>query len=144
MSHPNSDQTPLPENSSPSSTTPENPNPGENQSPPTTTENRKKKPESENEEDSDLIRQPKRRKNCPTSLDKFDLVNSNSNFGFSFSFDSKFVGCSTPEVTPKFGSFNRVKPGSVKDPKSEETVLKEEEKSDVIVEKNSLGLLTVD
>ncbi|PHU05042.1 hypothetical protein BC332_25864 [Capsicum chinense] len=57
----------------------------------------------------------------------------------------KFSGCSTPKVTPKFGSFNRVKPGSCNDSKSEETKLKEEEgKPNVIVEKNSLGLLTVD
>ncbi|PHT48428.1 hypothetical protein CQW23_12636 [Capsicum baccatum] len=44
-----------------------------------------------------------------------------------------------------FGSFNRIKPGSCNDSKSEEMKLKEEEgKSDVIVEKNSWRLLTVD
>nr|XP_018631753.1 uncharacterized protein LOC108947852 [Nicotiana tomentosiformis] len=108
--------------------------------------------EKPDKEDPDSLRQPKRRKNCPTALDKFDSVNSATNLGFSFSFDSKFSGCSTPEVTPKFGSFNRVKPKTVssKDPKSEERELKEddededdEERDDVIEKKNnSLGLLS--
>lgn len=102
--------------------------------------------EKPDKEDPDSLRQPKRRKNCPTALDKFDSVNSATNLGFSFSFDSKFSGCSTPEVTPKFGSFNRVKPKPVssKDPESEERELKEdEERADVIEKKkNSLGLLS--
>ncbi|CAN4118680.1 unnamed protein product [Withania somnifera] len=129
MSHPNSDQVPATSGSTPAT---ENPNSSDNTAPLT---------------NPDVIHQPKRRKNCPTALDKFDSVNSVANFGFSFSFDSKFSGCSTPEVTPKFGSFNRVKSVCSKDPKSEDIVLKEEEekaKSDVVVEKNSLGLLIVD
>ncbi|MCD7459324.1 hypothetical protein HAX54_040635 [Datura stramonium] len=140
MENPKSDQAPAANCSTPE---PENSNSVDDPSPPTTAESCEEKAEKE---DPDILRQPKRRKNCPSALDKFDSVNSASNFGFSFSFDSKFSGCSTPEVTPKFGSFNRVKPVSSKDPKSEETVLKEEdedddeeekEKSDVIVEKNS-------
>ncbi|XP_055807936.1 uncharacterized protein LOC129876507 [Solanum dulcamara] len=143
MEKPNSDQAPAANCSAPVT---ENSNSGDDPAPPTTADIWEEKPEIE---DPDILRQPKRRKNCPSALDKFDSVNSGSNFGFSFSFDSKFSGCSTPEVTPKFGSFNRAKPVSSKDPKSEETVLKEEdehdddeEKSDVIVEKNSLGLLS--
>uniref|UniRef100_A0A0V0HAK9 Putative ovule protein n=1 Tax=Solanum chacoense TaxID=4108 RepID=A0A0V0HAK9_SOLCH len=145
MENPKSDQAPAENCSDPA---PSNSNSGDDPSPPTTAESWEEKPEIE---DPDILRQPKRRKNCPSALDKFDSVNSGSNFGFSFSFDSKFSGCSTPEVTPKFGSFNRVKPGSTKDPKSEETVLEEEdeddddddeEKPDVVVEKNSMGLLS--
>ncbi|KAF3678646.1 hypothetical protein FXO38_03145 [Capsicum annuum] len=135
MSHPNPDPTPALEDS-------------KSDQPPAPSiapEIRSGKRESCYKEDPDnTLHQPKRRKNCPTALDKFDSLNSVTNFGFSFSFDSKFSGCSTPEVTPKFGSFNRVKPGSSKDSKSEETELKEGGKSDVIVEKNSLDLLTVD
>lgn len=144
MENPKSDQAPAANCSSPA---PENWKSGEDPSPPTTAGSWEEKPEID---DPDILRQPKRRKNCPSALDNFDSVNPGSNFGFSFSFDSKFSGCSTPEVTPKFGSFNRVKSVSSKDPKSEETVLNEEdeddddneEKSDAIVEKNSLGLLS--
>ncbi|KAK4345903.1 hypothetical protein RND71_036079 [Anisodus tanguticus] len=138
MDNPNSDQ-------APATPEPGNSKSGEDTSPSTTTESCEAKPDKE---DPDILRQSKRRKNCPSALDKFDSVNLGSNLGFSFSFDSKFgSGCSTPEVTPKFGSFNRVKPVSSKDPKSEESVLKEdddEEKSDVILLSSVDGIRTVD
>ncbi|KAJ8570531.1 hypothetical protein K7X08_037503 [Anisodus acutangulus] len=145
MDNPNSDQ-------APETPTPENSNSGEDTLPPTTTETYEDKPDKE---DPDILRQPKRRKNCPSALDKFDSVDLGSNLGFSFSFDPKFgSGCSTPEVTPKFGSFNRVKPVSSKDPKSEESVLLKEdddvdgddneEKSDVILLTKVDGIRTVD
>ncbi|KAF5473162.1 hypothetical protein F2P56_009789, partial [Juglans regia] len=73
-----------------------------------------KTPESENDsqissncqdpkkEDSpDTLREPKRRKNCPKSLDS---IHESSNFNFTF--DTKFVNGFPPQFTPKFGSFN--------------------------------------
>ncbi|GMH20229.1 hypothetical protein Nepgr_022070 [Nepenthes gracilis] len=65
--------------------------------------------EESTKEDSDeetVVRESKRRKNCPTALNqlsKEELLNT-SDLSFCFSFDSK--SASTPEVTPKFGSFN--------------------------------------
>uniref|UniRef100_A0A5B7BY94 Uncharacterized protein n=1 Tax=Davidia involucrata TaxID=16924 RepID=A0A5B7BY94_DAVIN len=57
--------------------------------------------------DPDMVCEPKRKKNCPSALDKFESIKeSSSKSSFSFSFDTNFVA--TPEVTPKFGSFNLV------------------------------------
>ncbi|KAA8517887.1 hypothetical protein F0562_015361 [Nyssa sinensis] len=54
--------------------------------------------------DPDMVCEPKRKKNCPSALDNFESIKPSSNSNFSFSFDTDFVA--TPEVTPKFGSFN--------------------------------------
>lgn len=61
-------------------------------------------------EDLDSTREPKKRRCCPKALEQVEelLIGSNSNPNLSsFSFDTKFSGCS-PEITPKFGSFNLV------------------------------------
>ena len=58
-------------------------------------------------EDSDLIREPKRRKHCPSALENLDELTSASNSSFGFTFDTKFCGVSA-EITPKFGSFNSI------------------------------------
>ncbi|EXC30710.1 hypothetical protein L484_027885 [Morus notabilis] len=61
-------------------------------------------------EDPDSTREPKKRRCCPKALEQVEelLIGPNSNPNlFSFSFDTKFSGCS-PEITPKFGSFNLV------------------------------------
>lgn len=55
-------------------------------------------------EQSETVREPKRRKNCPTALDNFQEL-APSNRAFSFSFDTR-IAVSSPEFTPKFGSFN--------------------------------------
>ncbi|KAK4281997.1 hypothetical protein QN277_013429 [Acacia crassicarpa] len=58
-------------------------------------------------EDPDLSRDSKRRKMCPTALDKIeDFVPPNRTF--SFTFDTKFSACGS-DATPKFGSFQSVK-----------------------------------
>ncbi|CAK7339907.1 unnamed protein product [Dovyalis caffra] len=57
-------------------------------------------------EEQETIRESKRRKNCPSALDKIEeLTPSNPNF--SFTFDTQFSG-NSQEFTPKFGSFNSV------------------------------------
>ncbi|KAG6619633.1 hypothetical protein I3842_Q091000 [Carya illinoinensis] len=53
------------------------------------------------EDRPDTLREPKRRKNCPRSLDS---IHESSNFNFTF--DTKFVNGFPPQFTPKFGSFN--------------------------------------
>ena len=58
-------------------------------------------------EDPDLLREPKRRKHCPTALENLDELTSASNSSFAFTFDTKFCGFSA-EITPKFGSFNSI------------------------------------
>ncbi|KAI3444275.1 hypothetical protein Pfo_000940 [Paulownia fortunei] len=66
------------------------------------------------EEDPGKTREPKKRKGCPSVLDKCEALikkkNSPLNSSYSFTFDTKFCGGSgfvnTPESTPKFGSFN--------------------------------------
>uniref|UniRef100_F6HQQ5 Uncharacterized protein n=1 Tax=Vitis vinifera TaxID=29760 RepID=F6HQQ5_VITVI len=60
--------------------------------------------ENPNKEEFKTVREPKRRKNCPTALDKFEELTP-SNRAFSFSFDTK-IAANSPESTPKFGSFN--------------------------------------
>lgn len=60
--------------------------------------------ENSNKEELETVREPKRRKNCPTALDKFDDL-APSNRAFSFSFDTK-IAANSPDSTPKFGSFN--------------------------------------
>ncbi|KAI9082091.1 hypothetical protein K1719_027100 [Acacia pycnantha] len=58
-------------------------------------------------EDPDLSRDCKRRKMCPTALDKIeDFVPPNRTF--SFTFDTKFSACGS-DATPKFGSFQSMK-----------------------------------
>ncbi|PIN24419.1 hypothetical protein CDL12_02873 [Handroanthus impetiginosus] len=60
--------------------------------------------------------EPRKRKGCPSALDKCEVLikkkNSPLNSSYSFTFDTKFCGGSgssgTPESTPKFGSFNLV------------------------------------
>lgn len=61
-------------------------------------------------DDPDTTRESKRRKSCPSALDKCEAIfKSCCNSSLSFSFDPKFCsGVTTPEVTPKFGSFNLV------------------------------------
>lgn len=59
------------------------------------------------EEDPETIRGSKRRKNCPTALDKIEEFTP-SNPYFSFTFDTQFTGTTAAEITPKFGSFNPV------------------------------------
>lgn len=61
-------------------------------------------------DDPDTVRESKRRKSCPSALDKCEAIfKSCINSSLSFSFDPKFCsGATTPEVTPKFGSFNLV------------------------------------
>lgn len=65
------------------------------------------------EEEPDAAPEPKRRKTSPTTLDKIEEL-STSNGNFSFTFDTKSTP-STPQVTPKFGSFNFVVSESEKD-----------------------------
>ncbi|KAJ6921482.1 hypothetical protein NC652_015402 [Populus alba x Populus x berolinensis] len=58
-------------------------------------------------EEQETIRESKRRKKCPSALDKIEeLAQSNPNF--SFTFDTQFGGGNSQEPTPKFGSFNLV------------------------------------
>lgn len=81
-------------------------------------------------EDPDLIREPKRRKHCPTALENLEELTSASNSSFAFTFDTKFCGFSA-EITPKFGSFNSITPEMETNQKKEESevrVDKEEEK----------------
>ena len=79
------------------------------------------------QEDPDPTRESKRRKYCPKALEKVEelllAADSNPNLS-SFSFDTKFAACS-PEITPKFGSFNLVVPSS--DQKNRSCEKKEEE-----------------
>lgn len=56
----------------------------------------------EEEENPETIREAKRRKTCSIALDK---QKTSMNSSFSFFCGS---GASTPETTPKFGSFNLV------------------------------------
>ncbi|CAI9102239.1 OLC1v1000478C1 [Oldenlandia corymbosa var. corymbosa] len=69
-------------------------------------------PEPAEEEDPAKETSNKRRKLCPSALEKCESIilnscSSNPSNSFSFTFDPKFsCGVSTPEVTPKFGSFN--------------------------------------
>ncbi|KAM7505194.1 hypothetical protein LguiB_004098 [Lonicera macranthoides] len=58
--------------------------------------------------DPDTDRDAKRRKICPSSLEKLESKNQLSNSSFSFSFDTKSAG--TPQFTPKFGSFKLTEP----------------------------------
>ncbi|KAH8506790.1 hypothetical protein H0E87_013551 [Populus deltoides] len=57
-------------------------------------------------EEPETIRESKRRKKCPTALDKIEEL-APSNPSFSFTFDTQFGG-NSQEPTPKFGSFNLV------------------------------------
>lgn len=92
-------------------------------------------------EDPDLIREPKRRKHCPTALENLDELTSASNSSFAFTFDTKFCGFSA-EITPKFGSFNSISPEIERKKKDQITVLdlaserrgdeEEEEKGDSV------------
>lgn len=84
-------------------------------SPPTTTLN-SEEPKLENPEGN---REAKRVKRCPSSkaLESGEAIikfcSKNSGFSSSFSFDPKFCsGVTTPEVTPKFGSFNLAAPAA--------------------------------
>lgn len=103
--------------SHPSPATCPNPEPANSDSgddphpPPPTTTNAGEEAKERDPEDQETVRESKRRKICPSVLEKCEaiLINSCSNNSncFSFSFDPKFSsGVSTPEVTPKFGSFN--------------------------------------
>ncbi|CAI9787490.1 unnamed protein product [Fraxinus pennsylvanica] len=58
--------------------------------------------EGEEEENPETNREPKRRKTLPIALDK-QKTSLNSSFSFFCG-----GGASTPETTPKFGSFNLV------------------------------------
>ncbi|PSS15762.1 RNA-binding protein 19 [Actinidia chinensis var. chinensis] len=58
------------------------------------------------EKPTNKMERPKKRKKCPTSLDKFEAIKKQTlpNSSFSFTFDTKLS--EIPEVTPKFGSFS--------------------------------------
>ncbi|KAA0025819.1 uncharacterized protein E5676_scaffold447G00340 [Cucumis melo var. makuwa] len=77
-------------------------------------------------QDPDLIREPKRRKHCPTALENLDELTSASNSSFAFTFDTKFCGFSA-EITPKFGSFNSIAPEMERNQKKEEREVRVEE-----------------
>ncbi|MEI4867066.1 hypothetical protein, partial [Klebsiella pneumoniae] len=60
--------------------------------------------------DAQSFRQTKRRKNCPSALEKFEVsANSACNSSFSFTFDTNSQA-TTLQFTPKFGSFKLVEP----------------------------------
>lgn len=60
--------------------------------------------------DAEAFRQTKRRKNCPSALEKFEVsANSACNSSFSFTFDTNSQA-TTLQFTPKFGSFKLVEP----------------------------------
>ncbi|KAL6988097.1 hypothetical protein U1Q18_013841 [Sarracenia purpurea var. burkii] len=59
--------------------------------------------------DPDPTHRSKRRKSCPTSLDKFESIKQPN---FSFTFDTNFAG--TPDSTPRFGSFNSPELGQLR------------------------------
>ncbi|GAB4843974.1 hypothetical protein Ancab_013938 [Ancistrocladus abbreviatus] len=92
---------------------------GEDQSTLTTVDGGEVSTKKEGKEDT--VRESKRRKNCPTALNqlsKQELLD-NTDSSFIFSFDTKPT--TTPEVTPKFGSFNMDKRlGVVSGPVSED------------------------
>ena len=107
--------------------------------------------ENSNKEEFETVREPKRRKNCPTALDKFnDLAPSNR--AFSFSFDTK-IAANSPDSTPKFGSFNSSQVATtptptphidplLKIPASKGGVLEEgEEEIEVSQEREAVGFL---
>ncbi|KAL2465893.1 Uncharacterized protein Adt_41744 [Abeliophyllum distichum] len=58
--------------------------------------------QEEEKETPETVREPKRRKTCPIALEK-QKPSLNSSFSFFWG-----GGASTPETTPKFGSFNLV------------------------------------
>lgn len=89
--------------------------------------------------DTDTVRESKRRKSCPSALDKCEAIFKsciNNSSSVSFSFDPKFCsGVTTPEVTPKFGSFNLVAAmtaAEIKEKIEEKTEEKEEEDSEEV------------
>ncbi|CAK9168556.1 unnamed protein product [Ilex paraguariensis] len=88
--------------------------------------------------------QPKRRKNCPSALDKFEAIKSSSNSSFSFTFDTKVGGA--PEFTPKFGSFNLVAASPDNDRCCQIPAIKakavELEEAEVIVEREVVEVLS--
>lgn len=103
--------------------------------PPTATADGGCEPEDKIPEDADTVREPKRRKLCPSALEKCEaiIINacSNPSNGFSFTFDPKFsCGASTPEVTPKFGSFNLVAEAAVSTEIEDKSELEEEKTGD--------------
>ncbi|KAI5659670.1 hypothetical protein M9H77_28463 [Catharanthus roseus] len=95
--------------------------------------------------DPDTVHESKRRKSCPSALDKCDVIikscyNNNNNSSCSFTFDPKFCsGVTTPEVTPKFGSFNLMSAmtAGIKE-KIEEKSGEEEEEKDEIIKKSKI------
>ncbi|KAH7844648.1 hypothetical protein Vadar_030225 [Vaccinium darrowii] len=102
--------------------------PSSEEDPPTTDGVEEKPTETDNDVDTTVVDQPKkrRRKNCPTSLDKFETIKQSAinNSGFSFTFDTAF--CSTPDSTPKFGSFDITRCTQIQ-PKSEVNKTRSEE-----------------
>ena len=113
--------------------------------PPTTTDGGYEAGEKD-PEDQEHVREAKRRRICPSALDKCESIfiksccSNNSNC-LTFSFDPKFsCGASTPEVTPKFGSFNLVAAAGISteiQEKAAEEKEEEEEKDDEIKEKTN-------
>ncbi|KAL3538087.1 hypothetical protein ACH5RR_001453 [Cinchona calisaya] len=96
------------------------------------------------EENPETVRETKKRKICPSSLEKCEAIIkkscSNSSNCFSFSFDPKYSsGASTPQVTPKFGSFNLVAAAaSSAEIEGKSVEEKEEEKNDEVEEKKKI------
>lgn len=85
--------------------------PGSGHEPPIRTTSGSRDPKKD---DPETAPEPKRRRNCPEALEK---IQESGNFNFTF--DTKFKG-STPQFTPKFGSFNLVIPGKEKVKEEEE------------------------
>ncbi|OAY44571.1 hypothetical protein MANES_08G162000v8 [Manihot esculenta] len=71
---------------------------------------------TKNEANSEEDTISKRRKICPSALEKIEEI-SKSNQNFSFTFDTKLSGNST-QFTPKFGSFNLEKIASTQEKES--------------------------
>ncbi|KMT15261.1 hypothetical protein BVRB_3g063700 [Beta vulgaris subsp. vulgaris] len=95
--------------------TPNNNNNNNNNSNTTTTTNNKNtsdsgKPPSIRATIDDVVetRKSKRRKNCPSFslLQLNKIIDGQSNSSFNFSFPTDELTTTTPETTPKFGSFN--------------------------------------
>ena len=85
--------------------------------------------------DPDSTREPKRRRYCPKALEKVEellIAPHNSNPNFSFTFDTKSAA-SSPEITPKFGSFNFVASNS------HENLKQEEEKAEAKQEQSEIN-----